>query len=94
MMGMINRMFTKQSAPSTVVPEPTTFSECLNIVSRWTMKAAIDPDLTFEDATLRSAMKAHVTCPYCSSNIIFGQAMHSSGANISIVCPHCRARSN
>jgi transposase-like protein len=94
MMGMINRIFTRQPTPSTPLPEPTTFTECLNIVSVWTMKAAIDPDLTFEDTALRSAMKARVTCPYCSSEIVFGQAMKSSGASISIVCPHCRARSN
>ena len=94
MMGMLNRIFAKNTTPATHIPEPKTFSECLDIVSNWSMKAAIDPDLTFEDTALRSAMKAHVTCPYCSSDIIFGEAMQSSGANISIICPRCRARSN
>jgi uncharacterized Zn-finger protein len=89
-MGILQRIFSN-SAKKQPVDEvtPTSFLDCFNIVQSWSAKVAVDPDFDMNDKSLRTALDTFVTCPYCSAQIRFGDAVHFHGANPQVQCPAC-----
>lgn len=61
----------------------------MNIVQQWSAKVSIDPDFDMNDKQLRSALDTEVSCPYCSAQIRFGDAVSFEGVNPKVQCPVC-----
>jgi hypothetical protein len=87
-MGLLSRLFTGTRKPAQTTI-PTTFVECLDVVRNWSAKAAVDPDFDINDQSLHAALAAHVTCPYCSQAITFGNAVKFQGTSLQVQCPAC-----
>ena len=83
-MGILKRIFSNSAKTPQVSATPTTFLECFNIVQNWSVKAAVDPDFDMNDKDLHAALGTFVTCPYCSANIKFGNAVQFHGARLQV----------
>jgi hypothetical protein len=89
-MGFLNKFFFNSAKKRAVSIAPTTFLECVSIAQNWSAKIAVDPDFDSNDPDLRAALETLVTCPYCSTNFIFGSAVTFQGARAHVQCPACR----
>jgi len=86
-MGFLKRLFSNDDSDEVV--EKLTFIDCMNIAQSWSANATIDPDIELDNKSLNTALQATVTCPYCSNEILFGDAVTSQGVQITIRCPSC-----
>ena len=86
-MGILRRLFSNDDSKNEL--EKLTFIDCMNIVQSWSANATIDPDIELDNKSLNTALQATVTCPYCSNEINFGDAVTSIGVKITIKCPSC-----
>ena len=86
-MGILRRLFSNDDSEELI--EKLTFIDCMNIVQSWSANATIDPDIELDNKSLNKALQATVTCPYCSSEIHFGDAVTSRGVQITVKCPSC-----
>lgn len=94
-MKMFRRLFSgNDSKTSNAMPynlEPTSFVDCLAITREWSALARFDPDVDFNDIKLRKAMTTVVSCPYCSNEFTFGDAVSIRGVDFHVQCPYCNA---
>ncbi|KPJ91973.1 MAG: hypothetical protein AMJ53_10315 [Gammaproteobacteria bacterium SG8_11] len=88
-MGILQRIFTNSAKKPVVSAAPKSFLECFNIIQNWSAKVAVDPDFDMNDKDLHIALDTLVTCPYCSANIRFGDAVQFQGARVQVQCPAC-----
>jgi len=89
-MGFLNRMFKKQESTDSQTEYGKNFVDCVDLVNAWKIKATVDPDvITPDDPVLKSAFKNVVSCPYCSNDIVFGDAVVNTGIAMRIRCPVC-----
>jgi len=89
-MGFLNRIFKKQEPSDNQTEFGRNFVDCVDLVHAWKIKATVDPDvITLDDPVLTSAFKRVVSCPYCSTDIIFGDAVINTGIAMRIRCPVC-----
>ena len=86
-MGILRRLFKNDDSEKEI--EKLTFIDCMNIVQSWSANATIDPDIELDNKSLNNALQATITCPYCSNEILFGDAVTSHGVQITIKCPSC-----
>ena len=70
------------------------FLDCLNIVREWSAMAKFDPDVDFNDTKMRAALRATVSCPYCTATYSFGEAVHIHGVQVDVECPICHSTPN
>lgn len=90
-MGFLNRIFNKQEQSDYQAGSSQNFVDCVDLVHAWKMKAAIDPDIVApDDPVLKAAFKSVVCCPYCSTDIVFGDAVVNTGVAMRIRCPVCQ----
>jgi len=90
-MRILQRLFSSGDPDFPKDLKNLTFIECFNIVQRWSAHAIVDPDLDLEldNTALNVALLATVVCPYCNSKIVFGDAVASQGAQLTVKCPSC-----
>ena len=88
-MGILRRLFSNDNSGFHSELENLTFIDCLNIVQTWSAQATIDPDLELDNKALNNALHATVNCPYCSNEIVFGDAVTSHGVRLTVRCPSC-----
>lgn len=90
-MGILNKIFGKDTDSTISDGSNKSFVDCVQIVNAWKTRATIDPDIVSpNDTALRSALNSHVSCPYCSSEINFKDAVINSGVSMRIRCPVCQ----
>jgi hypothetical protein len=90
-MGFLNKIFNPSYELELDHNNDKSFVGCVDLVHAWKMKAAIDPDIvTPDDPALKAAFKSVVCCPYCSNDILFGDAVINKGIAMRIRCPVCQ----
>lgn len=89
-MSILSRLFSGGSKTETSLINPRSFLDCMSIMRECSVHAVTDPDyLIPADPNFKAAMDAVVTCPYCSSELVFGNAVKMHNAQIIVQCPAC-----
>ena len=94
-MGLLNKIFGKSESDlqidnSTSEQFPLSFVDCIEMVHAWKTQIILDPDAMFhQDDSLSAAMNSQVSCPYCSHEMKFREAVINSGAALKVRCPAC-----
>ena len=89
-MNILSRLFTSREKHEPCLLNPRSFLDCMGIMRECSVHSITDPDyLVASDPNFKAAMDAVVTCPYCSNEIMFGNAVKMQGAAITVECPAC-----
>ena len=89
-MNKLARLFTGTIKTGTCLVNRRSFLDCVSVMHESRVKAVVDPDyLIATDAKFKATMDAVVTCPYCSNEIVFGDAIKMDGISLTIECPVC-----
>ena len=90
-MSILSRLFSGGSNKhEPYLLNPRSFLDCMSIIRECSVHSITDPDyLIAADPNFKAAMDAEVTCPYCNSEIFFGNAVRIQGIRVTVQCPSC-----
>lgn len=89
-MSILSRLFSGERKPKPYLLNPRSFLDCMSIIRECSVHSITDPDYFIaSDPNFKAAVDAEVTCPYCSNDIIFGNAVKMQGVRITVQCPVC-----